>query len=161
LMYSGEWDMSMATDAANSAAFKSALKVEPFPTTPGGTGKVTDIMAWNGGGYAVSAKSPNKDAAIKFLDYLMQPDQWTKIGWEQGTVVPAQQFSSFMTGKENSVETSLVNELNSATSMSGTTVNDSGSASFKTDFETASQELFTGMMTPAQFITAATAAINK
>jgi raffinose/stachyose/melibiose transport system substrate-binding protein len=161
MMYSGEWDMSMASDTTESADFRSNLKVEPFPTTPGGTGKITDILAWNGGGYALSAKSTNLAAATAFLNYLMTPDQWSKLGWQQGLVVPAQQFSNFLTGKENTVQTSLVTILNGATSTSGTTVNDSGSASFKTDFETASQELCTGIMTPAQFVAAASASVNK
>lgn len=148
MMYSGEWDMSMATDTTESAAFRNDLAVAPFPTTAGGTGKATDIMAWNGGGYALSAKSSNLAAATKFLNFLVQPDQFTKIGWQQGLNVPAQQFTSFMTGKENSVQTSLVNILNTATSISGTDFNDSGTAEFKTDSETASQELCSGMITP-------------
>jgi raffinose/stachyose/melibiose transport system substrate-binding protein len=160
MYYSGEWDMSMATNTSFSSDFTSSLKVAAFPVIPGGSGKVTDIMAWNGGGYAVSAHSPNKDAATKLLNYIMKPENWTEQGWKSGQVVPAQQFNSFLTGKENTVQTGLVNILTGATSMSGTTVNDSSSAQFKTDFETAVQELATKQLTPAKFIATVTASVK-
>ncbi len=152
MYYSGEWDMSMATNDAFSEDFRKNLKVMAFPTAEGGSGKLTDIMGWNGGGYAVSAKSPNKDAAVKLVNYILKPENWTKSGWEQGLIVPAQKFTDYMTGKETEVQKSLVNILSTATSTSGTPVNDSGSAQFKTDFETAVQELATGMIKPDKFI---------
>ena len=49
-----------------------------MPVIEGGKGKATDIAAWNGGGYAVSAKSEAKDEAIKFLNYMYQPDKLSK-----------------------------------------------------------------------------------
>lgn len=152
MYYSGEWDMSMAANSSFSEDFRKNLKVMSFPTVVGGSGKITDIMGWNGGGYAVSAKSPNKDAAIALVNYIMKPDNWTKLGWEQGSIVPSQKFTSYMTGKETDVQKSLVNILSTATSTSGTPVNDSGSAQFKTDFETAVQQLATGMIKPDKFI---------
>lgn len=161
MYYSGEWDMGMATSASFSDDLKNNLAVQAFPVTPEGAGKSTDIMAWNGGGYAVSAKSKNQDAAKKFLNYMMKPENWTKIGWQQGGVVPAQQFSSFMTGKENSVQKSLVDILNGASSLSGTGISDLGSSSFKTDSETAAQELCAGQLTPQQFLSALNTAIGQ
>lgn len=161
MYYSGEWDMGMANSPSFSDEFKNNLAVEAFPVVSGGTGKNTDIMAWNGGGYALNAKSKNLDAAKKFLNYMMKPENWTKTGWQSGGVVPAQKFSSFMTGKENSVQKSLVDILNNATSLSGNGVNDLGSSSFKTDSETAAQELCAGQITPQQFLSALSTAIGQ
>ena len=152
MYYSGEWDMAMATNEAFNEEFRKSLKVMAFPTVEGGSGKITDIMGWNGGGYAVSSKTQHKDAAVALLNYIMKPENWTKLGWEQGLIVPGQKFTDYMTGKETEVQKSLVNILSTAASTSGTPVNDSGSAQFKTDFETAVQELATGMMKPDKFI---------
>lgn len=160
MYYSGEWDMAMATNTAFSDEFRKDLKVMAFPPVSGGSGKITDIMGWNGGGYAISAKSPNKEAAVKLLNYMMKPENWTKSGWAQGSIVPAQKFTDYMTGKETDVQKSLVSILSSATSTSGTPVNDSGSAQFKTDFETAVQELATGMIKPDKFIQALTDSVK-
>lgn len=161
MYYSGEWDMSMATSKSFSSDFTSNLAVEAFPTTPAGSGKNTDIMAWNGGGYALSAKSQNLEEARKLLNYMMQPSNWPKMGWQSGEVVPAQQFSSFMTGKENSVQKSLVGILNNATSLSGTGFDDSSTSGFKTDSETAAQELCAGQLTPKQFLSALDTSVNQ
>lgn len=161
MYYSGEWDMAMATNTSFSQDFRNSLKVEAFPTISGGSGKVTDIMGWNGGGYAVSSKSANKDAAIALVNYMLKPENWTKQGWAQGLIVPAQKFTDYMTGSENPVQKSLVNILSTATSTSGTPVNDSGSAQFKTDFETAVQELATGMLTPDKFISTVSASVKS
>ena len=91
----------------------------------------------------------------------MKPENWTKQGWQQGLIIPAQKFTDYMTGKETGVQTSLVNILSTATSTSGTTVNDSGSAQFKTDFETAVQELATGMIAPDKFISTITSSVQQ
>ena len=152
MYYSGEWDMAMATNEAFNEDFRKNLKVMAFPTVEGGSGKITDIMGWNGGGYAISSKTQHKEAAAALLNYIMKPENWTKLGWEQGLIVPGQKFTDYMTGKETEVQKSLVDILSTATSTSGTPVNDSGSAQFKTDFETAVQELATGMMKPDKFI---------
>lgn len=161
MYYSGEWDMAMASSKSFSGDFKDNLAVEAFPVTPGGSGKATDIMAWNGGGYALSAKSANLEAARKLLNYMMQPSNWPKQGWQSGEVVPAQQFSGFMTGKENSVQKSLVGILNNATSLTGTGFDDSSTSAFKTDSETAAQELCAGQLTPQQFLSALDTSINQ
>lgn len=159
--YSGEWDMGMATNNAFSQDFRNNLRVSSFPVISGGKGKVTDLLAWNGGGYAVAAHSQNKDEAVKLMNYILTPDNWAKQGWQQGLIFPAQTFTSYFTGKETVVQKSLASILQSATSTSGTTINDSGSAQFKTDFETAIQELAAKMITPQQFVDAINASVKK
>lgn len=161
MFYSGEWDMGMKTSPDYSDDFKNNLEVTPFPLVEGCAGKATDIMAWNGGGYAVSSKSPNKEAAIKFLNYIAQPENWTKIGWENGLIFPAQKFDSYMTGKESTVQTGLTKILSGATSLSGTPINDSATSQFKTDSETAVQELAAKMITPEKFIAALNDSVKK
>jgi ABC-type sugar transport system, periplasmic component len=161
MFYSGEWDMGMASSPDLSAAFKNDLAVTAFPQIAGGKGKATDIMAWHGGGYAVNAHSTQKAEAIKFLNYIFEEDNWSKIGWQKGLVFPSQTFSQYLTGKENPVQKGLVKILNGATSNSGTTINDRGSATFKSDCENAIQELAANMMTPQQFISALSASVKK
>lgn len=68
--------------------------------TDGGKGTATDIAAWNGGGYAVSADSEVKEEAVKFLNYMYQPDKLSKYGWENGVGMSAQDQSAYMTGDE-------------------------------------------------------------
>ena len=58
----------------------------------GGKGSATDIAAWNGGGYAISAKSKVKEEAIKFFNYMYQPDKLSKYGWENNVGMSAQEL---------------------------------------------------------------------
>jgi raffinose/stachyose/melibiose transport system substrate-binding protein len=160
-LYSGEWDMSMASNSSFSSDFKNNLRVTAFPAIPGGAGKATTLMAWNGGGYAISAKSPRVAAAKKLLNYMMLPTNWTKTGWQNGDVVPAQKFSTYLTGKENIVQKSLVSILNNASLLSGTDFNDCGSSQFKTYAESASQSLCSGQLTAQQFLDTLTTSIKK
>ena len=70
------------------------IRVFTMPIIDGGKGKATDIAAWNGGGYAVSSKSEHKEEAIKFLNYMYQPDKLSKYGWENGVGMSAQDQSA-------------------------------------------------------------------
>lgn len=71
-----------------------------MPVVEGGKGTATDIAAWNGGGYGVSATSEHKDEAIKFFNYMYQPDKLSKYGWENGVGMSALKKIMGMTPKE-------------------------------------------------------------
>ena len=66
---------------------RTNIRVFTMPDIDGGKASANDITAWNGGGYAVSANSKVKEEAIKFLNYMYQPDKLSKYGWENGVGV--------------------------------------------------------------------------
>ncbi len=161
MYYMGSWEMGMATNDAFSAEFKENLAVMNFMSIPGSVGRQTDMMAWNSGGYAVSGKSSNKTEAVKLLDYMMLPENWTKHAWQQGLGFPGQKFDAFLSGTETDVQKTLVTVLGSATNTSGTPINDSATAVFKTECENAVQALAAKIITPEQFIQKLNDAIKK
>ncbi len=153
MYYMGAWEVGMDSNPNFSDSFKQNVDVIKFPAINGGSGKDTDLLAWNGGGYAISANSKVKDEAAKFLKYLMKPENWAKNGWQLGLVVPAQKYDSYLTGKETNLQKKLTAILSSSTSISGTPWNDSLTPDFKTTAENLSQELAAGMVTPDKFLT--------
>lgn len=94
MFYMGSWEASMALNED----IRNNIRVFTMPEIDGGQGKATDIATWNGGGYAVSADSEQKEEAIKFLNYMYQPDKLSKIGWENGVGMSAQDQSACMAG---------------------------------------------------------------
>ncbi|HYE82085.1 MAG TPA: extracellular solute-binding protein [Clostridia bacterium] len=152
MYYMGAWEVGMDSNPNFSDSFKKNVDAVKFPGPGTGAGKATDLLAWNGGGYAVSANSPVKDEAIKLLKYIMKPENWAKNGWQQGLVVPGQKYDSYLTGNETNLQKKLTEVLSSTTSISGTSWNDSVTPDFKTSSESLSQELAAGMLTPEEFL---------
>lgn len=152
MYYMGSWEMGMVSDAQIPANIRKNIGVMKFPAVTGGKGKITDEMAWNGGGHAVAAASAVKDDAIQLLNYIYMPSNWGMNAWQLGVCMPAQKFDTFMSGKETAIQKDIVNILNNATSLSGVTMNDLGLPSFKTDSENLCQQLAAGMITPAKFL---------
>ena len=132
MFYMGSWEASMALNEDIPKEIRENIRVFTMPIIDGGKGKATDIAAWNGGGYAVSSKSEHKEEAIKFLNYMYQPDKLSKYGWENGVGMSAQDQSAYMTGKETKLQMQFVDAVNNATSLSGTPINDCGPSTFKT-----------------------------
>lgn len=161
MYYMGSWEMGMVSDTSLPEDFRNNIGIFALPALPGATGKVTDIAAWNGGGYAVSAKSPVKAEAIKFLNYIFEPENWAKNAWQLGICFPAQKFDDFLTGQETDVQKALTDMLSKATSVSGTTVNDLGTAAFKTACEDLSQQFASNMITAEEFIQKLTEAAKQ
>ena len=64
----------------------------------------------------------------------------------------AQDFAQYQTGNETPVQLEFIDIVKNATSLSGTPLNDSGPAEFKTRGEDAAQELSASMITPEDFI---------
>lgn len=161
MYYMGSWEVGMETNKDFTDAFKKNIDVVKFPIIKDGKGKATDLLAWNGGGYAVSAKSELKAEAIKLLNYMMRPDNWPKQGWQLGLVVPGQKYDSFLTGKETNLQKKLTEILGSSTSISGTSWNDNVTPDFKTASEDLSQQLAAGLITPEKFLEEADKAAAK
>lgn len=152
MYYMGSWEVGMATNPNFSNTFKKNVDATYFPIITGGKAKKTDILAWHGGGYAVSAKSKVKNEAKSLLLYMMKPEKWAKMGWQNGLVVPGQRWDKFMTGKESSLQKKLTQIFSSATTTSGTSWNDAFTPNFKTECETLCQMLAAKSITPEKFL---------
>jgi raffinose/stachyose/melibiose transport system substrate-binding protein len=152
MFYMGSWEMSMANNQDIAPEVRDNIRAFAMPVVSGGVGTATDIAAWNGGGHSVIAKSPVKEEAIKLLNYMYKPENWTKIAWENNVCMSAQDFSQYKTGTETPVQLQLIDIIAGASSISGTTINDLGSADFKTKFEDLSQQIAIKAVTPEQFV---------
>ena len=75
---------------------------------------------------------------------MFRPDGWTKIAWENGVCMSAQNFGDYATGTETEVQKQFMDLVAQATDLSGTTLGDLGSSEFKTICEDKTQELSTG-----------------
>lgn len=144
MYYMGSWDASMALNTDIPEDIRKNIRVFTMPVIDGGKGKTTDIAAWNGGGYGVSANSEVKDEAIKFLNYMYRPDKLSKYGWENGVGMSAQDQTEYMTGDETELQLQFVDAVKSATSVSGTPINDCGPSAFKTSIESEIQGVSNG-----------------
>jgi raffinose/stachyose/melibiose transport system substrate-binding protein len=161
MYYMGSWEMSMATNEDVLQEVRDNIGVFAMPVVDGGKGKATDIAAWNGGGYAVSANSKVKEEAIKLLNYMFKPDNWSKLAWEKGVCMSAQNYSAYLTGKETAPQKAFTDMVTGSTSITGVTLNDRGNSEFKTLSEDLSQMLAIGSKTPDEFITELGAAAKK
>lgn len=152
MFYMGSWETSMALNEDIPEDIRTNIRVFTMPTVDGGAGKETDIAAWNGGGYAVSANSEVKEEAVKFLNYMYQPDKLSKYGWENGVGMSAQDQSDYMTGDETELQMQVVEILNNATNLSGTPINDCGPSAFKTTIESEIQSVSNGSIDVDEFL---------
>jgi raffinose/stachyose/melibiose transport system substrate-binding protein len=152
MFYMGSWEMSMANNQDISPEVRDNIRAFTMPVVSGGAGTATDITAWNGGGHSVVAKSAVKDEAVKLLNYMYKQENWTKIAWENNVCMSAQDFSAYKTGSETPVQLQLIDIFSGSSSISGTTINDLGSAEFKTTFEDLSQQIAIKAVTPEQFV---------
>ncbi|MDO4339734.1 MAG: extracellular solute-binding protein [Eubacteriales bacterium] len=154
MFYMGSWEASMALNEDIPEEIRTNIRAFTMPVVEGGEATATDIAAWNGGGYAVSANSEVKDEAIKFLNFMYQPDKLSKYGWENGVGMSAQDQSEFMTGDETELQLQIVDMVNNATSVSGTPINDCGPSAFKTSIESEIQSVSNGTSDIDTFLTA-------
>lgn len=150
----GSWDCSMALNEDITPEIRENIRAFTMPVIDGGKGGANDIAAWNGGGYAVSADSAVKEEAIKFLNYMYQPDKLSKYGWENGVGMSAQDQTAYLTGDETELQKQVMDILKNATSVSGTPINDCGPSAFKTAIESEIQGVSNGSVTVDDFLSA-------
>lgn len=154
MFYMGSWESSMALNPDIPDDVKNNIRAFTMPVVDGGKAATTDILAWNGGGYAVSANSKVKDEAIKFFNFMYQPDKLSKYGWENNVGMSAQDQSDYMTGEETELMKQIVDILNNSTNVSGTPVNDCGPSAFKTSIESEIQGVSNGSSNVDDFLKA-------
>ncbi len=152
MFYMGSWETSMATNEDIPEEIRTNIRVFTMPIVKDGKGTATDIAAWNGGGYAVSNDSEVKEEAIKFLNYMYQPEKLSKYGWENGVGMSAQDQSDYMTGNETELQLQIVDIVNNSTNLSGTPLNDCGPSSFKTSIESEIQGVSNGSTSIDKFL---------
>ena len=152
MFYMGGWEMSMANNQDIDPEIRENLRMFLMPVVEGGKGVATDIAAWFGGGYAVSANGAQTEEAIKLLTYMFQPENWTKLATEYGVTMTAQDFSVYFTGSETPVQVEFAEAFAGCTSTSGTPIVDMGTANFKTVCEDAMQEVAMGALTVDEFL---------
>ncbi|MEC0232129.1 ABC transporter substrate-binding protein [Paenibacillus alba] len=157
----GQWEMGMVSDTNFPEEVRNNIGAIAFPTLNGGTGKVTDLTAWNGGGYGVSAKSKNKEAAKEFLKWFFKPTNWAKTVWENGITFPAQKYDQFFTGKETSLQKDLTSIFNGATAISGIPISDRLTPDTQKQYYDALLQLLFNKLTPEQFVEQAGKLIDK
>ena len=154
MFYMGSWESSMALNEDIPDEIRENIRVFTMPSVKGGKAAKTDIAAWNGGGYGVSAKSEIKEEAVKFINYMYQPDKLSKYGWENGGGMSAQDQSEYMTGEETELMKQIVDIVNNATNVSGTPINDCGPSFFKTSIESEIQSVSNGSTSVKEFLSA-------
>lgn len=151
MYYMGSWDMSMASNPDIPEEVRNNIRCFNLPVPEGGKADKTALTAWNGGGYSVTEKSANKEAAIDLLNYMFKPENWTKIAWENGVCMSAQDFSQFETGKETEIQKQLMEMVGKASYISGTSIGDLGSSEYKTVCEDTVQQLAISSITTEEF----------
>ena len=148
----GSWECSMALNYDIEQEIRENIRAFTLPTVEGGKGGAKDIAAWNGGGYAVAASSEVREEAIKFLNYMYQPDKLSKYGWEAGVGMSAQDQTAYLTGNETVLQKQVMDILKNATSVSGTPINDCGPSAFKTAIESEIQGVSNGSTSVEAFL---------
>lgn len=148
----GSWDCSMALNEDIAPEIRDNIRAFTMPVVADGKGGANDIAAWNGGGYAVSANSEVKEEAIKFLNYMYQPDKLSKYGWENGVGMSAQDQTEYLTGSETELQKQVMDILKNATSVSGTPINDCVTSAGKTVMESEIQGVSNGSLSVETFL---------
>lgn len=151
MYYMGSWDMSMSTNMDIPDEIRENIRCFSLPLTEGSNCDPTALTAWNGGGYSVTENSANKEAAIDLLNYMFLPENWTRIAWENGVCMSAQDFSQFATGNETEVQKQLMEMVANASSISGTSIGDLGTSEYKTVCEDTVQQLAIGTISTEEF----------
>jgi raffinose/stachyose/melibiose transport system substrate-binding protein len=121
------------------------------PVDPAAEG-ANDIADWNGGGHSVTSAGRQKEEALKLLNYMYLPENWSRIAWQNNVCMSAQDFARYKTGEEPPVQLAFMDIVENAAALSGNPLNDSFTAQFKTQSESLCQSLATSMITPAQFV---------
>lgn len=75
MFYTGTWDFTQLFKGGKAPeSFWNAWDFVNFPTVPGGKGE-QDCLAGAADGYVISSKSPNREAAVKFLKFMTSVQQ--------------------------------------------------------------------------------------
>ncbi|QAA30993.1 ABC transporter substrate-binding protein [Clostridium manihotivorum] len=152
MLYTGSWEVGMVSNISLPDDFRKQIEVSKMPLLLEHQSTENNLIAWNGGGYAVSSTSKVKKQAIKFLEYMMKPENWAENGFEQGLIVPAQKYENYSNKNETKLQKELVDILSKANSLSGTSWHDSLTPNFKVSTEELCYQLAAGRISPENFL---------
>jgi raffinose/stachyose/melibiose transport system substrate-binding protein len=152
MYYNGSWQMSMAKDPAIPEETRGRIRVFTMPPMNLKAQGANDIAAWNGGGHSVTTAGRQRAEAVRLLNYMYLPENWSRIAWQNNVCMSAQDFARYKTGSEPPVQLAFTEIVQGAAALSGTPLNDSHTAQFKTHCEDLCQSLATSMVAPAQFV---------
>lgn len=136
MFYLGSWEASMALDENIEPDIRENIRAFTMPQIAGGKAGKYDYSISHGGGYAVSAQSPVKEEAIKFLNYMFRPDKLAKYGRENGIGLAAQDQTPYVTGRETKLQQQFLSILKEAKGRSGTVISAAGTYVYKSCIET-------------------------
>jgi raffinose/stachyose/melibiose transport system substrate-binding protein len=83
---------------------------------------------------------------------MFRPEGWTKIAWENGVCMSAQDFAQFATGNETEPQKQFIDIVSHASNLSGTPLGDMGTSEFKTIGEDLVQEVAIGKITADDYL---------
>lgn len=152
MFYMGSWEASMAVNEDISEEIRTNIRAFTMPVVEGGKAIATDIATATGAGYAVCENSKVKEEAIKFLNFMYQPDKLSKYGWENSVGMSAQDQTEFMTGDETDLQLQFLEIIKDATNVSGIAINDCGTSTFKTCVESEIQSAANGSISVEEFL---------
>ncbi len=150
MWFMGSWEAGMATNESLSEEFRNNLSVAKLPIAEEGKAQINDLLAWNGGGYALVKNSEHPEEAKKFFDYLFQANQWAKVAWETGAAVPAQKYE--LSGNETEIQQELTDILVNASSTAGAFALDHGTPKFKDDAQNVFGKFFSSDMSAKDLV---------
>jgi len=153
----GSWELGLGTDTSFSEEFRANVDAFKFPTIAGGKGKSTDLFAWFGGNYVVSASSKHADLGIKYL--TMYAKRFPELAWEKQAAFPAQKVQALP--NDTTLTKSLLAIAAEAKATSGTGCLDLSTPAFKNDLENACRELCSNLISPEEFTRKVDASAEK
>lgn len=152
MFYMGSWEASMAVNEDIPEEIRTNIRAFTMPVVEGGKAIATDIATATGAGYAVCENSKVKDEAVKFVNFMYQPDKLSKYGWENSVGMSAQDQTEFMTGDETELQLQFLEIIKDATNVSGIAINDCGTSAFKTCVESEIQSVANGSISAEEFL---------
>ncbi len=135
MFYMGSWDASISVNGKYDPEITSNIRAFMLPPFQSNAEHKNDLMAWNGGGYAVAADSDVREAAIRFLNYMMRPENLSALMWRFNVGMSAQEANFALDEAEHPLQSSFYRALSQASSQAGTPINDRGSSFFKAIIE--------------------------
>ena len=152
MFYMGSWEVGLQSDPTMPAEFIENVSAFRLPASATSRGRTTDLCGAYGGGFSVSSTSPNREAAIEFMNYMMHPDNWARYAWQRGGSFPSQDVSDYTTGTETPLQLTLIDIIKDSTSLSGEVFVEVSAPSFKTDAQSACATFANGLLTTRQFL---------
>jgi raffinose/stachyose/melibiose transport system substrate-binding protein len=151
MYYIGSWELGMASRKDFPEELTKNLRGTYFPIIAEAGDTSKDVIGRTGGLYSINPNSKVKDEAIDFLKYMYKPENWAKQSWQLGLCAPAQDWSSFTTGKETQLQNDITNMISELKSTSSFMYAWKLTPSFEQDCLNSISELLVGNITAKEY----------